>query len=54
MRYTSGVMEKYAAIVSSASQGAVTTGRQLTAALGRSQGSGDATAAAPDLVISGG
>jgi len=33
-RYTGGVMAKYAALVSSASEGAVTTGRRMTAALG--------------------
>jgi len=32
--YTGGVMAKYAALVSSASEGAVTTGRRMTAALG--------------------
>jgi dihydroxy-acid dehydratase len=32
-RYTGGVMAKYAALVSSASEGAVTTGRHLTATL---------------------
>jgi dihydroxy-acid dehydratase len=31
-RYTSGVLAKYAALVSSASEGAVTTGRRMTAA----------------------
>jgi len=34
-RYTSGVMAKYAALVSSASQGAFTTGTRMTAALER-------------------
>ena len=34
-RYASGVMAKYAALVSSASEGAVTTGRRLQQALGR-------------------
>jgi dihydroxy-acid dehydratase len=34
-RYTSGVMAKYAALVSSASEGAVTNGARLRAALGR-------------------
>jgi len=34
-RYPGGVMAKYAALVSSASEGAVTTGRGLTAALNR-------------------
>jgi dihydroxy-acid dehydratase len=33
-RYTGGVMAKYAALVSSASEGAVTTGRRMTWALG--------------------
>jgi dihydroxy-acid dehydratase len=34
-RYTSGVMGKYAALVSSASEGAVTTGRRMATALDR-------------------
>jgi dihydroxy-acid dehydratase len=34
-RYTGGVMGKYAALVSSASEGAVTTGRRMTTALDR-------------------
>ena len=34
-RYTGGVMAKYAALVSSASQGAVTTGPRMAASLGR-------------------
>jgi dihydroxy-acid dehydratase len=34
-RYTGGVMGKYAALVSSASEGAVTTGRRMTSALDR-------------------
>jgi dihydroxy-acid dehydratase len=34
-RYKSGVMAKYAALVSSASLGAVTTGERLTEQLGR-------------------
>jgi dihydroxy-acid dehydratase len=33
-RYPGGVMAKYAALVSSASEGAVTTGRRMSAALG--------------------
>ncbi len=49
-RYAGGVMAKYAALVSSASQGAVTTGRQLGAALARTTAA-DAT---PDMVIPGG
>ncbi len=36
-RYASGVMAKYAALVSSASEGAVTTGARLRDALGRAQ-----------------
>jgi dihydroxy-acid dehydratase len=35
-RYPGGVMAKYAALVSTASEGAVTTGRRMTAALERS------------------
>ena len=35
-RYAGGVMAKYAALVSSASEGAVTTGRRLANALRRS------------------
>jgi dihydroxy-acid dehydratase len=42
-RYTGGVMAKYAALVSSASYGAVTTGRRMTSSLADSQ----ALAAAP-------
>jgi dihydroxy-acid dehydratase len=37
-RYPGGVMAKYAALVSSASEGAITTGRGLNAALARSAG----------------
>jgi dihydroxy-acid dehydratase len=37
-RYPGGVMAKYAALVSSASEGAITTGRGLKAALARSAG----------------
>ena len=37
-RYRTGVLAKYAALVSSASQGAVTTGARLAAALGRTEG----------------
>ena len=33
-RYTGGVLAKYAALVSSASEGAVTTGRRMAAGLG--------------------
>jgi dihydroxy-acid dehydratase len=38
LRYPGGVMAKYAALVSSASEGAITTGRGLNAALARSAG----------------
>jgi dihydroxy-acid dehydratase len=34
-RYAGGVMAKYAALVSTASEGAVTTGRRMTSALER-------------------
>jgi dihydroxy-acid dehydratase len=34
-RYAGGVMAKYAALVSTASEGAVTTGPRMTATLGR-------------------
>jgi dihydroxy-acid dehydratase len=37
-RYAGGVMAKYAALVSSASEGAITTGRAMNAALARSAG----------------
>ncbi|MEA2519480.1 MAG: dihydroxy-acid dehydratase, partial [Chloroflexota bacterium] len=40
-RYTGGVMAKYAALVSSASDGAVTTGRRMTAALGTADVAGN-------------
>jgi dihydroxy-acid dehydratase len=39
-RYTTGVMAKYAALVSSASQGAVTTGSRLASALARTKPDG--------------
>ena len=52
-RYTGGVMAKYAAQVSSASEGAVTTGRRLRATLDRS-GSDGPSAFSADTVISGG
>jgi dihydroxy-acid dehydratase len=45
-RYASGVMAKYAALVSSASQGAVTTGTALTDLLAARATAGAATAAA--------
>jgi dihydroxy-acid dehydratase len=37
-RYRTGVLAKYAALVSSASQGAVTTGARLADALARTEG----------------
>ncbi len=45
-RYTGGVMAKYAALVSSASVGAVTTGRRMAAALATSEPSTSPAAAA--------
>ena len=53
-RYTGGVMAKYAAAVSSASEGAVTTGRRMTDALGRAALDGGSRAAMADTLISGG
>jgi dihydroxy-acid dehydratase len=54
-RYAGGVMAKYAALVSSASEGAVTTGRRMRAALDGSTGTGATTPTAfADTVISGG
>jgi dihydroxy-acid dehydratase len=52
-RYASGVLAKYAALVSSASEGAVTTGRRMHAALDGATGVVPGTAFA-DTVISGG
>ena len=52
-RYTTGVMAKYAALVSSASEGAVTSGAQLrrTLAARTADGAdGDARCRSPDLV----
>jgi dihydroxy-acid dehydratase len=51
-RYRSGVMAKYAALVSSASEGAVTTGRRLAAALDRQ--AAPVSTLADDTVISAG
>jgi dihydroxy-acid dehydratase len=54
-RYPGGVLAKYAALVSSASEGAVTTGRRMQAALDGSTGAGaSAPTAFADSVISGG
>jgi dihydroxy-acid dehydratase len=52
-RYTGGVMAKYAALVSSASEGAVTTGGRMRAALDRSTAAGRIGELA-DTVVSGG
>jgi dihydroxy-acid dehydratase len=51
-RYPGGVMAKYAALVSSASDGAITTGRGLNAALARSAGP-VAIVAAPSPISGG-
>jgi dihydroxy-acid dehydratase len=53
-RYTGGVLAKYAALVSSASEGAVTTGWRMRAALDRTAGAGEVTVAEPATVISAG
>jgi dihydroxy-acid dehydratase len=53
-RYTGGVMAKYAALVSSASEGAVTTGRRMTAALERTPLEHGATVATTDSLITAG
>ena len=53
-RYTGGVMAKYAAAVSSASEGAVTTGRRMADALDRAALDGRSRAAMADTLISGG
>jgi dihydroxy-acid dehydratase len=53
-RYAGGVMAKYSALVSSASQGAVTTGRRMTAALGRSGAPEGSPAVFAESVISAG
>ena len=53
-RYTGGVMAKYAALVSSASAGAVTTGRRMTASLGNPSGGDAVTVSAVDELITAG
>jgi len=53
-RYAGGVMAKYSALVSSASQGAVTTGRRMTAALGRSGAPEGSSVVFAESVISAG
>jgi len=53
-RYTGGVMAKYAALVSSASEGAVTTGRRMAAGLDRTTLDTGTTAASANTLISAG
>jgi dihydroxy-acid dehydratase len=53
-RYAGGVMAKYAALVSSASEGAVTTGRRMTATLHQASPAEISADTAPDTVIAGG
>jgi dihydroxy-acid dehydratase len=53
-RHTAGVMAKYAALVSSASEGAVTTGRRMHAALDRATLDGGRPRMTADTLISGG
>ncbi|HEY7970820.1 MAG TPA: dihydroxy-acid dehydratase [Candidatus Limnocylindrales bacterium] len=53
-RYTGGVLAKYAALVSSASEGAVTTGRRMAAGLERSTLEHGATVATTDTLITAG
>jgi dihydroxy-acid dehydratase len=53
-RYTGGVLAKYAALVSSASEGAVTTGRRMAAGLERSTLEHGASVATTDTLISAG
>ena len=53
-RYTGGVMAKYAALVSSASEGAVTTGRRMAAGLDRTTNESGTRTASADTLISAG
>ena len=53
-RYTGGVLAKYAALVSSASQGAVTTGRRMTAILGNPAAHEAVTVSTVDELITAG
>jgi dihydroxy-acid dehydratase len=53
-RYTGGVLAKYAALVSSASEGAVTTGRRMTTALDRSTLEHGTTVSTVDTLITAG
>jgi dihydroxy-acid dehydratase len=52
-RYTGGVMAKYAALVSSASEGAVTTGRRMTSALDRASRPDGTSSSAATTVAAG-
>jgi dihydroxy-acid dehydratase len=52
-RYTGGVMAKYAALVSSASEGAVTTGRRMTSNLAGATGRGAGVLASDELITAG-
>jgi dihydroxy-acid dehydratase len=52
-RYTGGVMAKYAALVSSASEGAVTTGGRMAAALGQTSGPGSVGTFAETVITAG-
>src|SRR6185437_14667586 len=53
-RYTGGVMAKYAALVSSASEGAVTTGGRMTRAVRQTGVSDEAARSFADSVITAG
>jgi dihydroxy-acid dehydratase len=53
-RYSGGVMAKYAALVSSPSQGAVTTGRRMREALDRAGLDADLAAASAETLITAG
>jgi dihydroxy-acid dehydratase len=52
-RYTGGVMAKYAALVSSASEGAVTTGRRMAAALEQTANAESSDAFAETVITAG-
>ena len=52
-RYTGGVMAKYAALVSSASEGAVTTGRRMAAASRAAAATGSIVVADPSPITGG-
>jgi dihydroxy-acid dehydratase len=53
-RYAGGVLAKYAALVSSASNGAVTTGRRMTDALERTVAGDGSTAGTAESLITAG